>query len=144
VLDAKTILDVLEDALERDPQAIKSHLGSRWTEFSYRMGDLAGQFKAITSEDAPEVAASNLEVAVNDLLEVCWDYQYIGELLDQVGETSPASGPGTEGTKRPPSPDKPDIVEVKEIANRYYSLLAQLKETADQKKGDADDHRTHP
>jgi hypothetical protein len=140
MLDSKTVLDVLES----DFQAIEAQLGSQWTEFGRRGGDLADRFKAVAGKDEPKAAARALELAVNRLLKICWDYQYIGELLDQAEEASPELGPGTEGTKRPPSPDEPDIVEVKEIANRYYSLLARLKETADQKKEDANDRRTRP
>jgi hypothetical protein len=138
--DAKTVLNVLES----DFRAIESHLGPQWSDFSRRGGDLADQFKAVASKDDPKAAVRALESAVNKLLKICWDYQYIGELLDQVEEASPEPWPGTEGTKRPPPPDKPDVVEVKEIANRYYSLLTRLKETADQEKGDANDRRTHP
>jgi len=140
MLDAKTVLD----ALESDFQAIESHLGPQWTEFGRRGGDLADRFKAVADESKPTAAARALESAVNKLLKICWDYQYIGELLDQVEGASPKPEPETEGTKRSPPPDEPDIVEVKEIANRYYSLLTRLKETADQKKGKANDRRTHP
>jgi hypothetical protein len=134
MLDAKTVLDVLEDALEKDPQAIKSHLGSQWTEFSRRVGNLAAQFKAVASEDDPEVAACGLEVAVNNLLRVCWDYEYIAELFDQAEEAAIMR-------PRPPAaPPPPGEIEFREIANRYYDLLAKLTETIDQLKEDASDH----
>lgn len=143
MLDARTVLDVLEDALEKDPQTIKSHLGSQWIKFSRRVGDLAAQFKAVASEDDPEVAACGLEVAVNDLLRVCWDYEYIAELLDQAEEAAGEPGPECGGIMRLPPPAAPPPhreLEFREIANRYYDLLAKLTETIDQVKEDASDH----
>jgi hypothetical protein len=139
MLDAKTVLDVMEDALEKDPQAFKSRLGSQWIEFSRRVGDLAGQFKAVAGEDTPEAAVSNLELAVNDLLEVCWDYPYVAELLDQAERTSLEPGLGSGGMMIPPSSKKEPQFNPREIANRYYDLFAKLKETTDQVKEDAND-----
>lgn len=139
MLDVSTILNVLE----RDSQAIRSQLGPKWPEFSRRVGGLAGRFKIAAGEDDPEVIASVLELAVNDLLEICWDYPYVETLLDRAEEDSSEPGPGIEVTKRPPLPDSGPKFSPKEIANRYYSLLTRLKKTTDQTEEDTRDRRTH-
>jgi hypothetical protein len=136
--DISAILDVLK----KNSQAIESHLRSQsqWTEFSREMGHLAGKFGAIRDENDPEAAVSNLEVAVNALFDVCEGYPYVIDLLDQVEET----GPGSDEGRLHPPPDEKDLVKIKELSNRFYDLLAQLKKTpAEQTKKDTDDRRTH-
>jgi hypothetical protein len=129
--------------LEKNLQPIKSRLGpQQWAEFSRRVTDLVVRFATIASENNPQ-AASNLKLAVNDLLEICWDYEDVTTLLYQGQEAFPEPGLGGPGSMRPEPPQTPDIIEVKEIANRYYSLLARLKEMSDQTQEDVDDHRTH-
>lgn len=137
MLDVSTVLNVLE----RDSQAISSQLGPKWPEFSRRVGGLAGRFKIVAGEDDPEAIASALELAVNDLLEICWDYPYVEKLLDRAEEASPEQALGIEVTKRPPLPNNGPKYNPKEIANRYYSLLARLKEVADQAKEGPNDRR---
>jgi hypothetical protein len=124
MLDTMTILNVLE----KNTHSIESQLGSRWGEFSHRVEILADRFKAIADEHNPEAAAGNLEVAVNDLLEICWDYPEITFLLDQAEEVSEEIGSDSEGTMQPSVPILPDLMKIKEIANRYHNLLTKLKE----------------
>jgi hypothetical protein len=137
MLDATTVLDILE----REAQSIESRLGPQWTEFSRRVGDLTGQFKTIAGETDAQAASSYLELAVNDLLEICEDYPAVGELLDQGQGEFPALDLSSGGLMRPLPPSEANIFEVKEIANRYYSLLARLKEVADQAKEGPNDRR---
>jgi hypothetical protein len=137
--DARTMLK----ALEESSREFEPCLGAQWPEFSRRAGDLVDRFKIIASEDNPEAATRALESTINKLLKVCWDYPYVAELLEQAEETPIQAEPGGGVNRRPPTPITLDIVEVKEIANRYYSLLARLKEAADQMKEHPDDRRAH-
>lgn len=110
MLSTIEILDVLEEYLPD----IQVGLGPDWVEFSRRVSHLANRFKAIAAEDDP--APGKLQAVLDNLLEICQDYTYVAGLLGL-------------GSRRPPSPQAPDLFEVKEVANRYYSLLVQLKET---------------
>jgi uncharacterized caspase-like protein len=110
MLSTIEILDTLEEFLPD----IRVGLGPDWDEFSRRVGHLADRFKAVAAKDNP--APGKLQAVLDNLLEVCQDYTYVAGLLGL-------------GSRRPPSPQAPDLFEVKEVANRYYSLLAQLRET---------------
>jgi hypothetical protein len=138
MLEATTVFNVLE----KNFPSIRPHLGLRWAEFSRGVENLADQFKAIADEDDPERALCYLEAAVNDLIKVCRGFPYVAELLDQAEGVPLEPGSESEGSKRPLPSQTPNIVEVKGITNRYYSLLARLKKTADQKERRADDRRT--
>ncbi len=117
----------LLDLLEQHAHEIKVGLGLKWPEFSRRAEEVASRFQAIAGQDQP--AAGDLQDAINALLDICWDDACVAGLLDLGG-------------KRPPSPQSPDVVEIKETANRYYSLLARLIETTDQTREKAHDLRT--
>jgi hypothetical protein len=139
MLGAETVLDILESNF----QSIRSHLGPQWMEFGHKGGTLADRFRAIASEEDPRTAERALESAVNKLLKICWEYEYVADLLDQAEGAS--WGPRAEngGIMRPPSPGNGPEFSPKEIANRYYDLLAKLREGADQVKEDTNDRRTH-
>lgn len=140
MVDAETVLDVLE----RHFQEIEPGLESQWPEFSRKVGDLADRFKTIASDDKPEAATQALESAVNKLLTICWSYPHVAGLLDQAEKDSSEPELESGGNRRPPPSASPDIVKVKEIANRYCDLLAKLMETTDRTKDDIEDRRTHP
>ena len=110
MLSTIEILDTLEEYLPD----IRVGLGPDWVEFSRRVGNLANRFKAVAAEDNP--TPGKLQAVLDNLIEVCQDYTYVAGLLGL-------------GSRRPPSPQAPDLFKVKEVANRYYSLLAQLRET---------------
>ncbi len=157
MLDNKTIIEVLETNLP----SIKSHFGSHLPGFGSRWEELTGHFAAVAAEENPQIAASNLRLAVYKLLKICWDYEYIAKLLDQAEEIAGKPRPVSGGILRPETPDPsiiPDIIEIKEIAQRFQSLLVSLAEIS-QPKNDKNrpsedtgqsereyphGHRTHP
>jgi len=108
------------------------NIESQWTEFSRRVGDLAGRFEAIAGEDSP--ALGDLQAVVDDLLDVCGDYPYIAELLKQAEKAPLQPTSERSGSKVPPSLKKVPKPNPKEMANRYYSLVTKLKTTA-QRRG---------
>ena len=123
MLEANTILEVLEKNIAL-PNA----------EFAGRAGALAAQFKAILVEKDAAAAASYLEVAVNDLFEICLEYEPIAALFSQADHASAEAALVSAGLQRPSVPNLPDIVKIKETANRYYALITQLKELTTQAK----------
>jgi hypothetical protein len=136
VLNAAGLLDVLT----RQAGTLESRLGPAWTEFSRRSGELAGRFQAIAGEDDPHTAAASLKRATREMLRICRDYPAVVELLDQARGALPDPDLVGGGILRPPAPGRPgtpDEVEVKEIANRFYSLLARMRDMSVPARPDA-------
>jgi hypothetical protein len=127
--------------LENMSQGAEFQHGTDWAEFRCSVGTLADRFKAIAGKETPALA--ELERAVAELLEISDRYPRIAGMLGPVGEVPPPSVPEGGGAKRPPSSNAPDTFDVKETANRYYSLLGRLKGTIGHVLEDSDAHRTH-
>jgi len=102
-----TVINVLEN------------IETQWTDFGHKASDLAAQFEAVTDE-------TDLEAAVEELIEICQDYPYIAKLFQQAETTSPQPAPEHPGSKIPPSLKQAPTPSPKEIANRFQNLLVRL------------------
>lgn len=128
---AKSLL-AIHEALDKNSSAIKIRLQThgRQDEFNRRLEKVARQFEAVLTQNDPEAALSHLGLAIYDLQQTCLDYEYIAEFLDEIEDTV-WDAVLTSGTRLSSSPTEEPQFNPKEIANRYYDLLAKLIETSD-------------
>lgn len=108
------LLETLETHLDR----IRSDLGTDWPEFAAQVQSLAPAFEAAQDETA-------LARAMDDLYMACRTREPVRAILRQTADTS---GVGHE--RRPPAGDTDhgDTMPVREIVNRFQSLLNRLEE----------------
>ena len=108
------LIDTLETHLDR----IRADLGAGWPAFAAKLRNLAPAFQAAQSD-------IDLARAVGDLYMACRAREPVMTVLRQ---TPDVSGDGND--RRPPAggTDHDDIVLIRDIANRYHSLLAKLEE----------------
>lgn len=116
------LLETLNIHLDR----IRVELGADWPKFAAQIQDLAPAFEAVRDEAA-------LARAVGDLYAACWAREPVMAILRS---TADASGAGF--NRRPSAGDTgiEDTRLVREIVNRFQSLLTSLEEIKQPEKGD--------
>lgn len=102
--------------LETHLDQIRTDLGTDWPEFAAQVQSLAPAFEA--AQDETELAR-----AVGDLYIACRVREPVMAILRQTADTSSVGH-----DRRPPAggTDRAEEMPVREIANRFQSLLASL------------------
>ena len=108
------LLETLESHVDR----IRTDLGSDWPEFAAQVQSLAPAFETAQDETA-------LAHAVGDLYMACRAREPLMAILRQTADTS---GVGHERRPSAPDPDHAEEMLVREIVNRFQSLLVSLAE----------------
>jgi hypothetical protein len=108
----------LLETLDTHIDQIRTDLGTDWPEFAAQVQSLAPAFESAEDETA-------LARAVGDLYMACRAREPVMAILRRTADTS-----GVGHDRRPPAggADRGDTMPIREIVNRFQSLLARLEE----------------
>ena len=108
----------LIQSLETHLDQIRQDLGAEWPEFAAQVWHLAPAFEAARND-------VKLAIAVGELYLACRAREPVMKILRQTADTS-----GADHDRRPPAggTGHEDMMKIREVINRYQSLLDKLRE----------------
>lgn len=107
--------------LEKYMNQIRVNLGADWPEFAAEMQNLAPTFAAVQNE-------TDLARAIGDLYMLCRMRKPVMNILRQAAEKHGIPQLLSDRRVQAGGADQPDEMPIREIANRFQSLLENLEE----------------
>ena len=106
-----TAYDILE-ALEKNPLEVRNKLGADWSTFHQEVAPLLKDFSDVTDRN-------ELEIAVEPVWQLCYRYPSVKEMIQKRATERQVLSAGE---------NIPDEIPIREIANRFQSLLDKFQD----------------